>query len=62
MPVSGAIVMNYLTELGLTIVDQVTTEHVANESALLSALTMAEHRTLNGLVRKLLIGFEPEPG
>ncbi|WP_433087903.1 MarR family winged helix-turn-helix transcriptional regulator [Dactylosporangium sp. CA-052675] len=43
-----------LTPEGLRLVDAVTTEHVANESRLLAALTPAERAALDGIARKLL--------
>jgi DNA-binding MarR family transcriptional regulator len=46
-----------LTEAGVQLVDEVTTEHVANETELLAVLTEAERRTLNRLTRTLLSQF-----
>ncbi|WP_433043614.1 MarR family winged helix-turn-helix transcriptional regulator [Dactylosporangium sp. CS-033363] len=43
-----------LTPPGLALVDAVTTEHVANESRLLSALSAQERATLDDIARKLL--------
>jgi DNA-binding MarR family transcriptional regulator len=47
-----------LTEAGVALVDEVTTEHVANEKELLTGLTAAEQRTMIALTRKLLARFE----
>lgn len=47
-----------LTKKGLAVVDQAVTDHVANESRLIAPLTVAERRTLNTLLRKLLVQFE----
>nr|BFE60548.1 MarR family transcriptional regulator [Dactylosporangium thailandense] len=43
-----------LTPAGLRLVDAVTTEHVANESRLLSALSAEERAALDAIARKLL--------
>ena len=48
-----------LTPAGLALVDEITTEHVANENDLLSTLTAGERRTMDQLARKLLGRFEP---
>lgn len=50
-----------LTPAGRTLVDAVTTEHVANETDLLSGLTAAERSALDQLARKLLQRFESGP-
>lgn len=47
-----------LTDLGLRAVDAAVEDHVANEAALLTALTDAERATLDSLLRKLLVQFE----
>jgi DNA-binding MarR family transcriptional regulator len=47
-----------LTEAGLALADTAVTEHVANENALLAALTRAERRTLDELLHKLLASME----
>ena len=47
-----------LTPAGVALVDEVTTEHVANENELLTGLTAAERRTMIQLTRKLLARFE----
>ena len=47
-----------LTPAGLALVDEITTEHVANETNLLSTLTTDERLTLDGIARKLLTRFE----
>ncbi|GAA3190306.1 MarR family winged helix-turn-helix transcriptional regulator [Dactylosporangium siamense] len=47
-----------LTETGATLTDEVTTLHVANESALLSDLTPDERHHLDTITRKLLSRFE----
>jgi DNA-binding MarR family transcriptional regulator len=48
-----------LTKAGRQRVDAAVTEHVANEAGLLGALTKAERRTFDQLLRKLLAGLEP---
>ena len=47
-----------LTDRGAALTDEVTTVHVANESALLSALTPDERHHLDAIARKLLARFE----
>ena len=47
-----------LTTTGLSMVDLVPTEHVANETELLSVLTAGERRSLDQVARKLLVRFE----
>jgi DNA-binding MarR family transcriptional regulator len=47
-----------LTDAGATLTDEVTTVHVANESALLSDLTPDERHHLDTIARKLLSRFE----
>ena len=49
-----------LTSDGLALVDELTTAHVANETALLSGLTATERRQLNGIARKWLRRFEED--
>lgn len=44
-----------LTVAGRELVDAAVTEHVANEARLLSPLSADERRTLDGLLRKLLV-------
>ena len=51
-----------LTPTGLTLVDEITTEHVANEANLLSTLTGDERLTLDRIARKLLTRFESGSG
>ena len=51
-----------LTPAGLTLVDEITTEHVANESTLLSALTTDERLFLDRIARKMLTRFESGSG
>ena len=48
-----------LTDAGRARADAAVTEHVANEAALLGALTAAERRTFDQLLRKLLASLEP---
>jgi DNA-binding MarR family transcriptional regulator len=47
-----------LTGRGKAVVDEAAGAHVANEERLLSALTPAERRALDGLLRKLLASLE----
>lgn len=47
-----------LTDRGVALVDEVTTVHVANESALLADLTPDERHHLDAVARKLLTRFE----
>jgi DNA-binding MarR family transcriptional regulator len=47
-----------LTGRGLATVDAAVTEHVANEARLLAPLSASEQRTLDRLLRKLLVPFE----
>lgn len=49
-----------LTGRGRRLVDRVAPEHLANERALLAALTEEEQATLAALLRKLLVAFESE--
>lgn len=47
-----------LTERGRELVDSVVTEHTANETRMLSALTAAERRELDRIAGKLLTALE----
>jgi DNA-binding MarR family transcriptional regulator len=47
-----------LTPVGKKVIDEAVTAHVANETKLLSALTAAERKTLDQLLRTLLRSFE----
>ncbi|MET8795094.1 MarR family transcriptional regulator [Nocardia sp. NPDC004568] len=47
-----------LTEVGRELVDTVVTEHTANETRLLAALTAAERRELDRIAAKLLTALE----
>jgi DNA-binding MarR family transcriptional regulator len=47
-----------LTDAGRTLVDEVTTQHVAREEALLSDLAPRDRRALDRIVRALLRQFE----
>lgn len=47
-----------LTAAGRALVDAAFTDHAANETALLSALSGEERATLDGLLRKLLADVE----
>jgi DNA-binding MarR family transcriptional regulator len=46
-----------LTNAGLLVIDEMIGRHVANEERLLSALTEAEQRKLNALLKKLIAGL-----
>ncbi len=46
-----------LTGKGKTLIDAATNKHVANEENILAGLTNAEQRSLNELLRKLLIAL-----
>jgi DNA-binding MarR family transcriptional regulator len=48
-----------LTASGKRVVDQAVTAHVANETKLIAALSAAERRTLDQLLRTLLRSLEP---
>ncbi|WP_280251382.1 MarR family winged helix-turn-helix transcriptional regulator [Nocardia abscessus] len=48
-----------LTEAGRELVDRVVTEHVANETRMLSVLTVAERTELDRIARILLSSMEP---
>ena len=47
-----------LTRRGRSVTDRAMEAHVGNEERLLGALTAAERRTLDGLLRNLLIQLE----
>jgi len=47
-----------LTERGRSAIDAALDVHVANEERLLAGLTPAERQTLDGLLRRLLVGLE----
>ena len=47
-----------LTRRGKSVIDRAVMTHVGNEERLLGALTGAERRTLDGLLKKLLIQLE----
>jgi DNA-binding MarR family transcriptional regulator len=47
-----------LTRRGRTVIDKAVKTHVRNEERLLDALTAAERRTLDGLLKNLLIQLE----
>jgi DNA-binding MarR family transcriptional regulator len=47
-----------LTRRGKSVIDKAVETHVGNEERLLGALTAAERRTLNRLLRRLLIQLE----
>lgn len=49
-----------LTTRGRKLIDAALPDHVANEERLLAGLSAREQRTLDGLLRKLLAGLEPE--
>jgi DNA-binding MarR family transcriptional regulator len=57
-PDDGRSVLVELTDEGVTLVDRVAPEHLANEERLLAALTEEERRTLAELLRKLLHSYE----
>jgi DNA-binding MarR family transcriptional regulator len=59
-PLDGRGSLVELTRAGLALVDRVAPEHLANERALLAALSGREQRTLAELLRKLLIGYESD--
>ncbi|MBF6209788.1 MarR family transcriptional regulator [Nocardia puris] len=50
-----------LTDAGRTLVDEVVTAHVANESRLLAPLSTPDRHTLDRLIRQLLTALEGEP-
>jgi DNA-binding MarR family transcriptional regulator len=47
-----------LTRRGRSVIDRAVETHLGNEERLLGALTAAERRTLNGLLKQLLIQLE----
>jgi DNA-binding MarR family transcriptional regulator len=49
-----------LTRRGKRVIDRAVETHVANEERLLGALSAAERRTLDGLLRDLLLQLERE--
>jgi DNA-binding MarR family transcriptional regulator len=51
-----------LTPKGKAAVDAALVTHVANEERLLQPLSITERRTLDGLLRQLLAGLEPDAG
>lgn len=46
-----------LTDEGRTLIDATITRHVANEQRILAALTIAEQKKLDALLRKLIAGL-----
>ena len=50
-----------LTKHGKEVVDSALVDHLENEERLLGSLTATERRTLDGLLRKLLIDLERPP-
>jgi DNA-binding MarR family transcriptional regulator len=46
-----------LTDAGKRVIDETIDRHVANEERILSALTPAEQKKLNALLRKLIAGL-----
>lgn len=57
-PADGRGLLVELTDKGHELVDGVAAAHLANERALLSALSTAEQETLAALLRTLLLSFE----
>ena len=51
-----------LTRRGKSLIDKAVETHVANEARLLGALTAAERRTLDGLLKQLLVELERRSG
>jgi DNA-binding MarR family transcriptional regulator len=49
-----------LTKKGRALIDEAYDAHVANEVAMLSALTKAEQKQLDGLLAKLLAGIRKD--
>jgi DNA-binding MarR family transcriptional regulator len=49
-----------LTRSGRSTIDRALVDHLANEAAVLSVLTASEQRTLDRLLRRLLVEVEPE--
>lgn len=46
-----------LTEAGRRVIDETIGRHVANEERLLAALTQAEQKTLDALLKNLIAGL-----
>jgi DNA-binding MarR family transcriptional regulator len=59
-PDDGRGILVQLTGEGLSLVDRVAPEHVANERRLLAVLSEDEQRALAGSLRKLLAAYERE--
>jgi DNA-binding MarR family transcriptional regulator len=51
-----------LTRRGKSVIDSAVETHIGNEERLLGALTAAERRTLDGLLKNLLIQLERAEG
>jgi DNA-binding MarR family transcriptional regulator len=51
-----------LTRRGKSVIDRALETHVANEERLLGALTAAERRTLDALLKSLLVDLERAEG
>ena len=47
-----------LTRRVRTTIDRALADHVRNEATLLAALTVTEQRTMDGLLRRLLVDLE----
>ena len=60
-PEDGRSLLVQLTRNGITLVDRIAPDHLANERALLAALSEPEQRTLAELLRKLLLDYETRP-
>ncbi|NEK59926.1 MarR family transcriptional regulator [Geodermatophilus sabuli] len=61
-PASRRSLLVSLTDEGLRVVDAAVTEHVANEEALLAALSPTQRAQLDAILRRLLASFEPPAG
>ena len=61
-PADGRGMLVELTPQGKRLVDEVAPAHLANERAMLAALTAEEQRTLAALLAKLLAGLEAQEG
>lgn len=59
-PEDGRSMLVQLTRRGITLADRVAPKHLANERALLAALSEHEQRTLAELLRKMLHAYEAE--
>lgn len=57
-PEDGRSILVQLTRKGVALVDRVAPKHLANEQALLTALSEQEQRTLAELLRKMLHAYE----